>query len=850
MSKDTPVFVAREKDIAVLNDAWIQATAGTPRFLRLQSAFGGGRRALSSEFLRKVQTGNDDAIIWRVNCLDQENGLQWLVRMYGSLVATLGADILRRGKVEMVLNAQLPAQPKRVQNWYQQFIASLKEAKTDREKGEVKLRMPQDNPLIGLVEIVAAIGRKIPLVLELQNAYSVNSMALALFVEALHLETKESGATLMVILFDEPESEVTESLHPMPLLDYYERGGAESYEIAPWGTTETQKFLTSKGIEANAARVAEISGGRPGFIAELVEILEEQGRLGEDLADVSFGSLVPFDVDEDELEVPDSPPEDGERKHAGPDDRARVAFLAALLGQAFPSNLVADMGGFDRESIDDLFDAMGDLFEEVQFSKELGTWIYRFKRGCWREGVLEQNADEESNEVARRVGMFMERFLVPRGYGFIVKTARVYAEHGAPERAKMVRALALSNDGPDVWGLAYDFSTYFDEIKWPDTMRRTVYMNLLERLVSANNVQAAEKIHSDVTEWATEREDRDMLAWLLYLGSRLDARRNDLYRARDRARDASKLYDALDNTVKVAEIENHLAMVELQDGNPNAAIEHTNAAIDKGKVEGEKDGEFTIAPGIMASSEHIRGLVARRSGQLKEASDHFKKANEIAGQAGLGQLALDAGLSFGESLLASGQTTPARDVLGRVLVIAQQLRNPARERTACELLAQAEGALKNFDRALPLAQRVLQLSQQLKLTHAMPIDLYNLGFFHFVTKQPTEALSFFRQAEQGADGLGQHPVVKELYYFKGLAELQTGDRETAKASLRKCIPYAEGAKDWRKLCSALENLATIEQADGNIDAAKESLTQAIEYAKKANLKDERKGLQKKLSSLS
>jgi tetratricopeptide (TPR) repeat protein len=413
----------------------------------------------------------------------------------------------------------------------------------------------------------------------------------------------------------------------------------------------------------------------------------------------------------------------------------------------------------------------------------------------------------------------------------------------------MIRALALSNDGPDVWGLAYDFSSYFDEISWPDTMRRTVYMNLLERLVNANNVQAAEKIHSDVTEWATEREDRDMLAWLLYLGSRLDTRRKDLYRARDRARDASKLYEALENNIKVAEIENHMAMIELEDGNPNAALEHTKAAVDKGKTATGEEGEFSIAPGILASAEHIRGLVARRAGQLQPAAEHFKKANEIAGQAGLGPLALDAGLSFGESLLASGQSEPARDVLGRVLVIAQQLRNPNRERTACELLAQAEGSLKNYDRAIPLANRVLQLSQQLKLNHALPIDLYNLGFFHFVTKQPTEALAFFKQAEQGADVLGQHPVVKELYYFKGLAHLQTGDAASAKASFTKGVPYAETAKDWRKLCSTLENLATIEKADGNVPAAKEALTKAIEFAKQANLKDERKGLRKKLDAL-
>ena len=84
---------------------------------------------------------------------------------------------------------------------------------------------------------------------------------------------------------------------------------------------------------------------------------------------------------------------------------------------------------------------------------------------------------------------------------------------------------------------------------------------------------------------------------------------------------------------------------------------------------------------------------------------------------------------------------------------------------------------------------------------------------------------------------------------KGLAHLQSGDREGAKTSLTKSIPYCENAQDWRKLCSTHENLATIEQADGNIPAAKAALEQAIEYAKKANLKDERKGLRKKLEAL-
>lgn len=910
MSEDRPLFVAREADVAALQALWSAAREGQSKALRLQAPFGGGRRALSAEFLRQTQLKEDDTIIWRVNCLDQENGLQWLVRMYGSLVAVLTSDALRRGKVEMVLNAQLPSQPKRVQSWYQQFIASMKEAKTDAQKGQVQLRLPQDNPLVGLVEVVAAIARKIPMIVEIQNPYAVNSLNLAMFVEALFLET-QSGAQLLQILFDEVPDEVNRELFPMPLLDLYTRmeGRFDTHAIAPWGADESQAYLDSKGMTGNAAALATIASGRPGFIAELAEILDEQGRLGGDLDGVTLASLVPGGVDEDELDVPDSPPEEGKARHASADDSARVMHLAALLGAAFPSNLVADMGGFDRDSIDDLLDAMGDLFEEVQFSNELNTWIYRFKRGCYREGVLEHNDTDEGHDLARRVGVFMEQYLVPRGYGFIVKTARVYAEHGAPMRARLMRAQALSNDNPDVWSLAYDFIHYFDEIVYPDALRRTVYTNLLDRMASAGNTQAAERIHTTVSEWVetqsatvaeraktagddaaeqareaagvfnaridageapegTEKVDVDtevekarargvesiendhkgLLAWLLFTGSRIDLRRQDLFRARDRARDALTAYEAAGDQGKVAEVHNHMAGIELQDGNTQAALDAVEKALVAGQVQ-TPEGKTAILPNVLATAEQIRGLVARRAGQLDQAIQHFRTANEVAGRVGLAGLALDSGLSYGEALLVSGKTEQGRDALRRVLQIAQSLRNPVRERQAAELLAQAEGALKNYEAALPLAQRTLQLSQALQFEHTLPIDLYNLGFFHFMTNKPNEAVAYFAQSEQRIAGLGKHPVVKELHYFKGLAHLRTGDLNAAKSSLRNGLRPMQEAKDWPKMCSALDALANIEERQGNKAVAKKLLTDAIGFAKQANLKEQRKALKKRLDGI-
>jgi tetratricopeptide (TPR) repeat protein len=850
VSEETSIYIARPSDVENLQNYWQGAISGKPHFVRLQSPFGGGRRAVVTQFLQQVERSNEEAIIWRVNCLDQENGIQWLVRLYGSLIATLSSDILRRGKIEMLLNAQLPQQPQRVQTWYQNFIATLKEAKLDSEKGQVKLQLPKDNPLIGLVEIVIAIARKSPILLEIQNPHAVNSLILSSFLEALRDEAHSSSASLLAIVFDEPETELKASLWPLPLLNLFERreSAFDVQVIEPWGVSETQAFLDSKKLTGNAKRISEIASGRPGYIAELVEILTEQERLDGDLSAVTLASLAPMQVNETELDVPNAEPKDAERKHATIGDTGRIVYLAALLGQAFPSNLVADMGGYDRDSVDDMLDALEELFEEVQYSEELGTWIYKFKRGSWREGILEHNRTDDGKALAQRVGAFMERFLVPRGYGFIVKTARVYAENGVSNRAALMRSLALSNDAPDSWGLIYDFCKYFDEIEWPKPMLRTVYMNLIDRLVSAGPVPAAERVHNEVTEWASQQEDRELTAWLLFAGSRLDLRRQDLYRSRDRANDAISLYNALEKVHSVAEIHNHLASVELQDGKPEVATEHIKKALELGQIAGP-DGQSVHIPGILANSEYLKGLVVRRSGKPAESAKHFQKANEIAGTTGMANLALDAGLAFGEALLASKQTDKARNVLSRVLQIAQRIRNPVRERATCELLAQAEGASQNYDAASKLAARTLQLSQALKFERALPVDLYNLGFFHYANQKPSEALGFFQQSAEKIGSMGNHPVVKELFYFMGLAHLRTGDLNGAKQSLLNSLGPAQQAKDWRKMVSSLDNLATIEEKQGNDDVARKFLNDAIDFAKQADLKEERKSLQRRLKAL-
>ena len=109
----------------------------------------------------------------------------------------------------------------------------------------------------------------------------------------------------------------------MPLLDLYTRNAASIAEhtIAPWGADETTAYLNSKQLSAsNASQFASLASGRPGFIAELVDIFNKAGKLDEALDGTTMTSLVPMEVDTAELSDDDDAEDDdvrGERGHVG-----------------------------------------------------------------------------------------------------------------------------------------------------------------------------------------------------------------------------------------------------------------------------------------------------------------------------------------------------------------------------------------------------------------------------------------------------------------------------------------------------------------------------------------------------
>ena len=842
MADNAPTpFVAHPADLDSLKAEWTAVVDGEARTVHLTAPLGGGKRAIVGELCRAaIADAQDDVLLWRINIREEDEGMAVVLRAYAGLFQAVNRSQSFRGKVEMALNSQLPGQPKRVQGWYQSFIDGMRKAKP-AEGGKVQVNLPKDNPLVGLVEIATGIAQKFPVILDVQGLHNSHSVGLMAFLEALITESSTRSARMLTLLSMETVDDSSKSWMSPPLVEMLERlqDKLTAIPLKAWGETEVKQYLSSHGMESDAARLAEIADGRPGFIAELADFLKANDRLGDDLSGLTMANLIDLSADESELDVPEKAPEEGERKYATAQDSERVAHLAALLGVSFPSGLVADMGGYVRDSVDDLMDASEQAYKELQFSEALGTWIYQFKQALFRESVLARHTDEAAAETARRVATFIERFLAPRGHGYVVKTLRLYAENGAPQRAAILRGMAIAGDQPTLWAMAQDLLMYFDELAWPDTMRRTIYMNLIERMVAANQMGPAENVWNDAMARATEKEDRRLQGWLLFSGSRMDFRRQDLYRSRDRANDAMKLFVAEGETLKTAELHNHLAMIALADGKPEDALKCADEA--------EAAADLAV---VKANAEYVRGLVAKRDrSTLEVAIEHFKKSNELAGSVGQGPLALEAGMQLGESLLMAGQTKSAAEVLGRVGQIAQALQNPAKERSAAALLGQAHATLKNFEAAVQYGERALALTRDLKMTQVEPVDLYNLGFFNLMLGRSKEAVKLFQESRKGADATNP-AFQKELLYNLATALMKENDVAAAEAVFKAAAGAAEASSDLRKLASAHQQLGLIAGKRGDTEVARHELNAALAAASQGNLTEAKAAIEKQIANLS
>ena len=196
----------------------------------------------------------------------------------------------------------------------------------------------------------------------------------------------------------------------------------------------------------------------------------------------------------------------------------------------------------------------------------------------------------------------------------------------------------------------------------------------------------------------------------------------------------------------------------------------------------------------------------------------------------------------------SRQHDAAAQVLTQVSRIAASMKNQVRERSATALLAQALAGLKRWEEALKSATRSLELTRELNFKRLESIDLYNMGFFNLMLGNDSEAVSLFRESRTGSDNRDAG-FQKELLFNMGTALARSGDENGAQEACEAVLEPAKVAKDWRKVMEANSWLAEQQLRGGDTSAAKALLQNAVTAAETGDLREERKGLRRKLEGL-
>ena len=327
-------------------------------------------------------------------------------------------------------------------------------------------------------------------------------------------------------------------------------------------------------------------------------------------------------------------------------------------------------------------------------------------------------------------------------------------------------------------------------------------------------------------------------AQLRMMGSKVDRRRQDLYRARDRSLAAQKIFQSINENVALADSIAQQGLLEFLDGNNSRATDLVQQA--------EKISDL---PPIKALVAFVRGSISQKEKKLTDALQQFQLSNQFAGQSQNGPLALDAGMKMAECLLQSNEPAKATDILRQTAQMAQQLKVPVQERACADMLAKANASMQNFEAALQAATRVLQLTQQLGFVKFEAADLYNVGLFTFMLKRHGEAASILRQAKEKLPGNAQPAFEKEVLFTLAMAQLQIGETSAAQSNLRNAIPKAEQSKDWNKVVVGYQQLAQIAAGSGNVDAARGELERALKVAENLNNSEMRKKIKDQIRDL-
>jgi len=603
-----------------LIEQWSQVRDFSAQVCHLQAPMGTGSKHVLNHFQRQVA---GECLTWHVRLRDNLYGWEILPVLTNGLWKTIRHSA---NMVTMVRKSlELDLGDERLNAILKTMSESLQHS---HETENAQLKLPSDNPILGLILLARALMREIPLLIIIENVQYCHSYIPLVFLLA-SLQDAQKTRT-MVVLHSTVLNDDSVSSFPIPAQVLLNTLKGTSVGLAPWNQEETVAFFEARDLkDVSTIDWLAWTEGRQELLAEMMVWQAE-----DPLAESAIASR----------QLVFAPTDDAE----GTEQCLRVG---ALLGWRFSMAHVASILGLEIQTVSDLLSQQPHLIEieDERVSFKYVLHQLRLMDDTMRQ--LPQVAASVADNIYATFGRTRPEMLH--------QAAKMYSR--LERHAEAQEALTLFQDlDVDVlylamlevmirWGIQFD----------------TVVMEPLWRRASRHqftqNADVALAFQQRALEWAAENNAPRLAIELYRQGGRFYAKQVNILEAENQFQQGINV--ANQEGFTFLQVDTRIDMLEFYVQN----TELRRASQQLLLLDGQ---ELSEVQRIRLLGVHAR--VAQAENDYQKAARLFVEARKVAASVYKWGLATDLGLLAIEALLDTGAVDQVESMLELIQEEAQK----------------------------------------------------------------------------------------------------------------------------------------------------------------------------------
>jgi hypothetical protein len=415
----------------------------SPTIIFLDGAAGSGSRQIIRQLQHRI---SDDCLTWHMRCIADEFGEVLMPKILGGLWKGIWRSDNVSSRMASIMHSTLPMlEDADDQKRMQVLIDSLK---TYRDfKGE-KIILPDNRPLLSLVQLGSILGQIDPLLIIFEDAHLCYSPLITTFLECLYTALPKDCKVVTIITTDRKIDDPSLPLglqqlsQNMPLV--------KDVSIQPWNYSTIQRFFQMQDMQVDGMAEEWWSGGWVGRVLEIQELYQR----GIELPSLTM----PF--------------EDSQTEH--------VLRTASLLDSTIRIDVLARLSGCSEDVCMEVVNK-NPLYVKTTFTDPLERKLYIEFHASSVQIRLQEDTIKKRPNLVKDVVKRIRNHIGSLSPHYQVQSLYLISQTNASDELYQQHRDLLAQERDDVWLQVLDLRMRFD-LQWSKSLEGYMYVGAVRYL--------------------------------------------------------------------------------------------------------------------------------------------------------------------------------------------------------------------------------------------------------------------------------------------------------------------------------------------------------------------------------